>query len=234
MLIDFHTHILPSIDDGAKNLETSIKMINELTSQGVEKIVLTPHFYSNKISINDFAKKREQAYNYLILNSNVIKENLILASETYFTDYIFNNKDISDLYIGKTKYILTELPYNESITLRFTEKIDKFIYTYNITPIIAHVERYPDVINNTKVYQKLLDLGCLFQMNLLSLDKGFFKRKKLFKLIKSEFIHLVGTDCHNLTSRAPVYKKYSDLIIQKVGIDAFNIICNNAKKIINE
>ena len=71
-------------------------------------------------------------------------------------------------------------------------------------------------------------------MNLLSLDKGFFKRKKLFKLIKSEFIHLVGTDCHNLTSRAPVYKKYSDLIIQKVGIDAFNIICNNAKKIINE
>ena len=171
MLIDFHTHILPSIDDGAKNLETSIKMINELTSQGVEKIVLTPHFYSNKISINDFAKKREQAYNYLISNSNVIKENLILASETYFTDYIFNNKDISDLYIGKTKYILTELPYNESITLRFTEKIDKFIYTYNITPIIAHVERYPDVINNAKVYQKLLDLGCLFQMNLLSLDK---------------------------------------------------------------
>lgn len=233
MLVDFHTHILPSIDDGAKNTEISIKMINELISQGIEKIVLTPHFYSNEISINDFVKKREKSYNDLISNSNIKKENLILASETYFTDYIFNNKDISDLYIGKTNYIMLELPYSESISNRFIEKIKKLIYTYNVIPMIAHVERYPDVINNTKIYRKLLDLGCLFQMNLSSLNNNFFKKRKLLKLIKFEYIHVLGTDCHNLTTRPPIYKEYADLIIENLGNDPFNTICNNAEKIIN-
>lgn len=233
MLVDFHTHILPSIDDGAKNTEISIKMINELISQGIEKIVLTPHFYSNEISINDFVKKREKSYNDLIANSNIKKENLILASETYFTDYIFNNKDISDLYIGKTNYIMLELPYSESISNRFIEKIKKLIYTYNVIPIIAHVERYPDVINNTKIYRKLLDLGCLFQMNLSSLNNNFFKKRKLLKLIKFEYINVLGTDCHNLTTRPPIYKEYADLIIENLGNDPFNTICNNAEKIIN-
>ena len=128
---------------------------------------------------------------------------------------------------------MLELPYSESISNRFIEKIKKLIYTYNVIPIIAHVERYPDVINNTKIYRKLLDLGCLFQMNLSSLNNNFFKKRKLLKLIKFEYIHVLGTDCHNLTTRPPIYKEYADLIIENLGNDPFNTICNNAEKIIN-
>ena len=65
-MIDFHTHILPGIDDGSRNSEESIQMLNLEQEQGITKIVFTPHFYANRNSVERFLKRREASYERLL------------------------------------------------------------------------------------------------------------------------------------------------------------------------
>ena len=81
-MIDFHSHILPAIDDGSQDIITSLKMIEELSLNGIDTIILTPHFYPHKISLEKFLNNRETAFEKLISVTET-KVKLILASETY-------------------------------------------------------------------------------------------------------------------------------------------------------
>lgn len=76
-------------------------------------------------------------------------------------------------------------------------------------------------------------MGCLLQVNLSSVNKGFFKKRQLLKLIDSGIIDLLGTDCHNLTSRPPIYKKYIEMISKSIGYDAINEINHLGEQIIS-
>ncbi|MBR1629024.1 MAG: capsular polysaccharide biosynthesis protein, partial [Lachnospiraceae bacterium] len=62
MVIDFHTHVLPGIDDGARDLETSIEMLDKMKKQGVDLVVATPHFYADRMTVDGFLKNREKAF----------------------------------------------------------------------------------------------------------------------------------------------------------------------------
>ncbi len=230
---DFHTHILPSIDDGSSNVKMSIDMINKLGGQGVKKILLTPHFYSYRISIEDFTKKRADAFERLKSKLPENSPELILASETYLTDYIFNYDDISSILIENTRYLLLELSYSEKIDDKTVNKISSLISKYNIIPIIAHVERFNKVFNNIKLYDQLLNMGCLFQVNLYSLKDNFFLKRKILKYIENGYIHVLGTDCHNLEVRPPKYDEYFKIIYSNIEKKYLDRLSSNAEKILN-
>lgn len=228
---DCHTHILPGMDDGAPDERISEKMLQSLSAQGVHTVVLTPHFYSYKETVADFLLRREAAFNLLKpygLNQGVT---LITASETYLTDYIFNNEDISALCINSGRFLLTELPFSTSFSDNTFKRIYKLIDLYNVVPVVAHIERYAPLLKDEGILNTLIDMGCLAQMNLSSLFNGYFQKKKLLRYIENNLIQVVGTDCHNLTNRPPLYAQGMDIIEKKLGSEYAKLLHDNARQI---
>lgn len=212
-MIDIHTHILPNVDDGSKDLETSIKMIEIEISQGVTDIVLTPHIQSRVTK----ATKEEQVIAFNILK-DVVKDlkfdvNLHLAGEIHYRAHLKTNYD--DYAFGKYKYILMEFPTRIETPI---EDICFDLMHMGYQVIVAHAERYKYLsIEDIKNIKKT---GALIQTNassILNLDKSVDK-KTVKQMIKHDLIDLIATDTHNLDKRPPnlleakkVLKKYYEI-----------------------
>ena len=213
-LTDFHTHILPGIDDGADSVETSLAMLEQLEQQGIRDVVLTPHYYSQREPMDRFFARRDNSARQLqeAYRGSI---RLHLGAEVYYSNYLFNNDDLSRLCVDDSNIMLLELPYNTSLDDRHIDHIWRLSSEYNLTLLLAHIDRYPSVIKSKKTLEKLLDIGCLFQINLASLER--FGRRKLISLIDRGWIDAIGTDCHNLDSRPPLYSKGYDILTNHVS-----------------
>ncbi len=208
-VFDIHTHLLPGIDDGARDKEQSRQMISSLKEQGVTDVFLTPHFYHYEMSLEKFVEKRHKAF--LQVSDFFVENNIkpYLGAEVYFVDTIFRYDDISELCIDKGDYILIEIPFNGVSSEKVISMLYKMCANYSVNPIIAHIEKYPEFFNR-KFLEELKEIGCLVQFDIDSLKK-YFIRKKLIKYIQKGLIQLAGSDCHNLSDRKPdfcILKKY--------------------------
>lgn len=227
-MIDFHTHILPAVDDGAGNINEALALAEVLIKEGVEAAVCTPHFYPSQTPLEDFILRRNKAIKEL----GQVNIKLIPASETFLHGYLFHYSDLGALCIENTDYMLIELP--------FSSKWDDDIYTmignltlyYNIIPIVAHIERYPAVKRSSRCIKKLKDYGCLMQLNTSSLLDTRLS-KDAVKYIRKGFIDLLGSDCHNMTSRLPVIKDAIRKIDESTGPEYYRSFEQNAVKILN-
>lgn len=223
-IIDYHTHILPGIDDGSKDEEQSLAMINSLKEQGVTTICLTPHFYHFKEDIESFIQRRKEAFEKIKPLGETTGIKFVLGSEVYFDESILYLEDLRPLCLNEGRYILLELPFDVSINSSWIQKIIKLKVNKQVTPILAHVDRYPKIANQPDVFDELLGIGCKIQMNLSAIDSGIFKRKKWINRIKDGEIHALGSDCHNMDTRPPAYKIYSDQIKKAVDPSVFDNI----------
>lgn len=231
-LIEMHCHILPGIDDGAKDVQTSLKMIERLKEQGVETIVLTSHFYSDTMSLEDFLAKRDNAMAELTAALPDGSPRLIPAAEVYISDYLFNYDSLDKLKIGNSDYVLIEHPFSSEFSQKDYNRLSNLYCDYGVKPILAHIERYKALMDNPKKIDGLLDLGCLTQVNISSFFyEHHSTKKKLFKLLKSGRISLIGSDCHNMTSRPPEYADGISAIIKKCGDEIITELMNRAKRI---
>lgn len=237
-MVDIHTHILPYMDDGARDLEESLALIQMLKEQGITSIVLTPHFYSHQESLSDFLERRQGSYKSLkravakvIQKSDMTQEGksdseicledgsefkMLLGSETYLSETLFSYDSISPLCIEDTKYLLLELPYVEKWGPSVFKQIDRLIAKFDVVPIIAHAERYEALQHNPeKVFQELVDLGCMLQFNSHSVVNRH-SRYSTLKLIKNGWMDFIGSDCHNLHTRPPEFDLYNEIIEKKL------------------
>lgn len=227
--IDFHTHILPQIDDGSPDLATSEEMLSCLKRQGVGAVVLTPHFYTDRESLPAFLRRREAAWEALIPIVEQAEMAAVLACEMHFSDYVFNYDDLSALCI-REKFLLTELPYSFAFSEAQISKIGRLISTYNVTPVLAHIERYPELLKKRGCLDSLIEMGCLTQINLNALSSGGMRlRKAILRLIQSNRIHVVGTDCHTRNSRPPLFEPGMQIIAKKLGESAVFRLAENAE-----
>lgn len=233
-LTEMHCHILPGIDDGSRNVETSLKMIDMLKNQGADAIVLTPHYYSNTISLDDFLRKRNNAFNIL---SNALPENspkLIPAAEVYVSDYLFNYESLDNLCIGKSRYVLMEHRFTCDFGGKTIERLNNLECDYKIKPVLAHIERYDALMSDEGLLEEYIDMGCLTQVNISSFAEAHKKtRKKLFKYLEHGLIHLIGSDCHGVDRRPPDYQSGINEIIKKYGEKSVEEFKKNAKDLIN-
>ncbi|MBR4241011.1 MAG: hypothetical protein IKR97_02195 [Eubacterium sp.] len=228
-LIEMHSHILPGIDDGAKNVEISLKMIERLKEQGAQKILLTPHYYSDTISLDDFLRKREAAYNTLIKEVPSGYPELIPAAEVYISPYLFNNKSIKDLCVGNSNYVLIEHPFSARFDDSDYDRLLNLYCDYKVRPILAHIERYKALMEDKYKLGDLIDIGCLPQVNVSSFVETPRRiRKKLLKLLNNGQVMLLGSDCHNLDTRPPEYEPGVNAIINESGKEAIDVLMNNA------
>ena len=141
-LVEMHCHILPHVDDGSQDIETSLKMIERLKAQGAKRIVLTPHYYSNEISLDDFLKRRDKAFQRLSEAMPDDSVELIPAAEVYISDYLFNNDSLDRLCIGNSRYVLIEHPFSASFGSSDYDRLMNLYCDYKIKPVLAHIERY--------------------------------------------------------------------------------------------
>lgn len=226
-MIDFHTHILPNIDDGSKSIEMSYKMIKTLKSQGSEAIVLSPHYYFDVESIDSFLKRRESALKILLEDKEKVGNfpNLYLGAEVAFFPGISRDESIKDLCIKGTKYMILEMPYVKW-SISTLNEVNEIYNNLQIVPIIAHPERFIRLQKGTHNMQKLLDFDVMVQMNCDAFERKHFQSAGIH-LMKKGYIDLIGTDSHNMELRAPNFNIGIDYISKKFGISKINEIESN-------
>lgn len=216
-MIDFHTHILPHLDDGARNTQTSIEMLKVLQSQGVTTVLATPHYYGKRSSPSEFIKRRNAMFERIQPH---IPEgiNVRLGAEVHFTGINLPEHDeLCKLAIEGTNCILVEFPFTTVWTGELMEHLSDFVRDTDYTPVIAHVERYREVWKNPTILSTLINMGCLLQVNAPAfLDKR--ERKLAFALLKRGFVHCIGSDAHDLEKRAP------DLIAAKETVEKAGLL----------
>lgn len=232
-LVETHSHILPGIDDGAPDVETSLKMIELLKKQGAEKIVLTPHYYSDTISLDDFLRNRDKAFNLLLSKLPPQSPELYPAAEIYISKYLFNAESLDELRIANSKYVLIEHPFSADFDGDDYNRLINMYCDYGVKPVLAHIERYPALLDDMYKIEQYVDMGCLIQSNISAYsDAPRGIRKKLIKLMKAGFIHILGSDCHNLDTRAPAYEDGMNVIIKKCGEDTVKQLMRNANMLV--
>ncbi len=236
--VDFHTHILPAIDDGAKTVEDSLRLINFVSSLNVSQIVLSPHYYPTQESVEEFIEKRNKSCQILAdalakkqQNEEKKLPTFHLGCEVYLEPIIFNNEDLTPLTLNTSgNFMLTELFYESEFTHSTETMIRQLFYSYNIVPILAHIDRYPFLLKEKNLY-KLLEMGCVAQINVSSLS-NFFIRKKLIKYIEKGYIGAFGTDIHSTNNIQKMKKGISYLKPDHIEYitDVSTGILNKSKK----
>ena len=202
-IIDFHSHVLPGIDDGSSSVEESIAILQVMASQGITHVVATPHFYAQYDDPERFLKRRSEAETRLRekMENYTDLPRLSVGAEVYYFPGISDCDSILQLTIDQKKCIMLEMgsPPWDGSTFREIEGI----YTkLGITPIMAHVDRYISPLRTYGIPQQLQKLPVLVRAN-----AGFFLRRSTrnmaMRMLRKGQIHLLGSDCHDLERRPP-------------------------------
>ena len=197
-MIDIHSHIVPGIDDGSKDIEMTINMLKKAEKSGTTDIIATPHFMRGRFEVeyNEVVKKVEELKE--ISRENNIDINIYEGQEVYYSKNIleyYNDKMIGT--INNTKYMLIELPMLEFNIDEVTNTIYE-LQIRGIVPIIAHPERYKPFIKKPSMINTLIKEGMLFQLNSGSLT-GFFGKdvkKTATKYLENNIYSFIGSDAH--------------------------------------
>ena len=214
MITDFHTHILPHMDDGAKNTEESLNLLKKLQEQGIERVALTPHFYCHREdSLEDFLDRRARNFAHL-LDSQPVIDRFLLGAEAALERGLNEQKNLRRLCFENSDYLLLELPYGR-FDRWMTEEIESLIFDHKLKVILAHPHRYLTWYSSEQM-KEILSLDVVFQINNEVFD--FMKGRRFVKeLEQSGKTMIFGSDCHNMTDRQPNW----DLFRKKGGFDRF-------------
>lgn len=198
-LLDIHNHILPGLDDGAKNVGESIALIKGFAEIGVTDFIATPHIMHNFYPNNpDTIKEALLLLKNELLIQKLKDVSLQAAAEHMIDDNFESIMEKGEVMSMGGNYVLVEMSYLQP-SINFNEAIIK-ISSKNYFTILAHPERYIYLHNSYKTFREYKKQGILFQLNLLSLSEYYGKevQKMAYKLLEDGFIDFVGSDVHNL------------------------------------
>jgi protein-tyrosine phosphatase len=219
-MIDFHSHILPGVDDGSASVEESLKLLSLLAEQGVDTVVATPHYYPDRVSAAQFLRKREQAYERLCERDLSGLPRILLGAEVKYYDSISRHSELELLCAGSSKVLLLEMPFSRWSEMTVKE-VEKLVRSRGVTVVLAHIERYL-AFQTPEIWERLFESGVLTQVN-ASFFVGFNRRKAL-NMLASGMINVIGSDCHNLTSRQPQMGKAAQAISKRFGAECLDYI----------
>ena len=216
-IVDFHTHILPGVDDGSKKTEESISLLQMEKEQGVGCVVVTPHFYPNYDSPEEFFSRCKTAEIALreAMEAQPGLPDVIMGTEVYFFRGISQSEILPKFTINGKPYILIEMPPPPWMEDYYRE-LEAIWDKWGITPIIAHIDRYIAPFRTYGIPKRLSQMPVLVQAN-----ADFFLRKHTagmaMRMLKADQIQLLGSDCHNQTTRKPNLNEAMARIRRKLG-----------------
>lgn len=215
-MIDFHSHILPAMDDGSKNTEESLAMLNSLKQQGIKRVVATPHFNANDESVDSFIERRQKSFDKLQSALHGEYPEILLGAEVRYYEGISKLERLRDLCVQGTGLLLVEMTSGRWTEYALNELLN-LSSQGRFTLVLAHIERYMNY-QSADVFDRLLANDVLMQVN-ADFVTGFFTKRKAINLFKNERLHFIGSDCHNMTTRPPELAKAYELIGKKIGRD---------------
>ena len=221
-MIDWHSHILPGMDDGSRDPAESLQLLQMLSQQGADTVVATPHFLANDESVDEFLQRRKKAFDAL---SPQLSENLpkiLLGAEVKYYPGIARMTGLPDLCIEGSRLLLLEMPMSRwtEYTLR---ELETLAGTGGVHVLLAHIDRYVS-LQRRDVWDRLLDRGILMQAN-ANFFTEFASRGKAIKLLRQGVIRFIGSDCHGVAFRPPHIGEAARIIEKKLGKDFFCEFC---------
>lgn len=205
MITDIHSHIIPYIDDGADNMETSIEMAEIAVSEGIENIICTPHAFSGYDELMERADEQRIELQQQLQYRN-IPVRLYPGFEVYISDNFLDYEHPERLALNGGSYVLIETDFE-----RIPDCMNEALYLLKITgltPILAHPERYLYLKKEFSLCEMWKKNGMLFQINMGSLNGlyGSMAQKMARKFFKKGYVDFIGTDAHSAGRRAPLIK----------------------------
>lgn len=234
-MIDIHTHLIPNVDDGAKNVEITFNALEEAEKAGFTDIILTSHYMTDYYETpkDELVFWRENLQK--ILESKNKKIKLHSGMEIYISDQIDElMKQEKLLTLANSRYILMELPMNT--TINYLDHVIYFLETVGLKLIIAHPERYKSVQENPELVEEYIQKGCLMQCNYGSILGNYGKQAKntMKHLLKRNLVHFVATDCHKSGGIYLEVPKAVKKIEKIIGSEkTYQITTTNQQKILN-
>lgn len=216
-VVDFHSHILPNVDDGSASLEESIELLRMEAEQGIRHVIATPHFYAHYDSPERFLTRRAKAEERLRreMEFHMGMPEVSMGAEVYYFRGISDSDILPELTMAGGRYLMIEMPQSPWTEGMYRE-LEGIWTKHGIVPIIAHVDRYIRPFKTHKIPQRLAKLPVLVQAN-----AEFFLEPSTsgmaLRMLKQDRIHLLGSDCHNLRSRKPNLGAALRLIEKKLG-----------------
>lgn len=232
--LDVHAHILPGVDDGARDIETSIKLLEMLKEQGVTHVIATPHFYPDVDNAEEFAELTNQKY-YELKKEIENKElpTIFMGCELRYFSGIGKSSAIRQFVIRGTDYLLLELPYGAPITKTMLQDIIDISERQGLMPILAHIERYAKVPGFKKLLKLIPEGYALAHFN----AGGILLKESTRvceKLIKAGVVSFMASDTHSPRSRPPQIKEALDYITGRLGKSAANRLVIKSNKLLEE
>lgn len=230
---DIHSHILPGMDDGCQSVEDAVQVLRASYAQGVRMICATPHYYPVE-SVDEFLARRDASVQALYKALEKEKEpvpKICLGAEVAYRPGICYQEDLNKLCIGQSQYLLLEMPFhlwgNEVVrTVRSISSVR------GITPILAHIERYLRM-QEGDVLERILNQELLVQMNAARL-LHFATRGQARRLLNNGTVQLLGSDCHNNTSRPQNLGLAIEYLEKKGMDDVLDDISRRSRRIFRE
>ncbi len=217
-MIDFHSHLLPGIDDGSQSTQESMAMLDREYAQGVRTVAATPHFYADTDNFNDFLQRRMAAFckvEEACAARQAAVPQIMLGAEVHFFSGIGKADMIPQLCIGETGVLLLELPFRQWDS-GVLDEVEKLIELQHLTVLAAHLERYFQFQKDNAYIEELLEMPVFVQVN-----AGAFLRRNVrkhaFRLAGQRSDVVIGSDCHNLHSRPPNIEEAARAVRKKLG-----------------
>lgn len=211
-MIDFHTHIIPNIDDGSRSIEETFNLINEAKQAGFDGIVLTSHYIENYYETD--VPERDVWVKAISDNLKVkgIETNLYLGNEIYMSGNMMKLLiDGKASTINNSSYVLFEMPLN-------VEPMNLYDVIYSLQenkliPVLAHPERYSFIQKEPELVYDLIDKGVLMQANYGSILGQYGEKAQIIvkKFLQANMIHFLGTDVHRQNT---IYKRIPEALMQ--------------------
>ena len=237
-MIDIHSHILPGLDDGAKDLTESLALLTMAQADGITHMVATPHIHLGRFN-NDASHIYDDLANLKSAASAAnININLAVAAEVRLDVELMTLVMSKKLpFIGCIKganYVLLELPHSH-----VPQGFDKFINwlaKQNIKTIIPHPERNRDIQAKPFYIERLKQLGCEFQLTASSIEGEWGEQAQAisFDMLKNYLVSYVASDAHSVKRRPPILSRARQIVSDFIGEDKAHELFVTNPKILTE
>jgi len=234
MYIDFHTHILPEIDDGARNINMALSMLEFAYTREAETVILTPHVCASS-DFADFLSVRNDRFKKLtsaIASAHIQCPELMLGAEVLLDCSLAEKENVRSLCIEGTELLLLELPYTPWNSW-YNHEIYNIMSKHEVVPVMAHIERYLRGPKDLKKLDALISFGVKFQVNASSF-LSFNGRRIIRELAAEGLIHAFASDAHNMSLRSPDMSRAFKAFDRKFGEDFIDHIYTKTQKLIDD
>lgn len=223
--VDVHCHILPGIDDGAANEQEMLRMVRIAHDEGIRHMIATPHYHPRRgeagSAVIDSVFHKAKA----LIKENFADMKLYRGNEIYFRQ---DAKDMLKsgelLTLAGSDYVLIE--FSTSASKNQIKNAVGQLQMGGYMPIIAHVERYEDVVGEYGFLEEMVQGGIYFQVNADAVigEQGGAKKKFIKKMIKKDLVHFIGTDAHDSQRRPPLMEKCAAYVRKKFDEDTAEML----------